>query len=262
MKKGVQLFTVRDHLGSSEEVYSSLKRIREMGYHAVQAYPISAVSEKKMQAMLDELGLTGCSASAELEEMAKDPGAVKRAVESAHLQRVNSIAIGTLPKEWRESAEGYHCFARQIDLVSKQLQSEGLHLLYHPHALEFFSLGKGKTGMDILTEETDPKGLFFALDTHWLAAAGVCVTDWLRRMRGRMDIVHLKDYAIVGGAEQVEDVHKRFAEVGEGNLNWPPILSVCREIGVEFAIVEQDICPGDPFESLAVSSKNLTGLGL
>lgn len=262
MKKGVQLFTVRDYLRSPEEVYSSLRRIRDMGYNAVQAYSIPAVSEEEMQAMLDELGLTGCSADAELEELAKNPGAVEKAIENARLHRVNAISIGTLPKEWRESGEGYHLFAQEINQVSRLLEGEGLHLLYHPHALEFFSLGQGKTGMDILTEETDPKGLYFALDTHWLTAAGVCVTDWLRRMRGRMDIVHFKDYAIVGGAERIEDVHKRFAEVGEGNLNWPPILSVCREIGVEFIIVEQDVCPGDPFESLAVSSRNLTKLRL
>ncbi len=262
MKKGVQLFTVRDYLNSPEEVYSSLKRIKEMGYNAAQVFPIPSVSEQEMQAMLDELDLTGCSANAELAELIADPAAVKRAVESARLQRVNAIAIGTLPKEWRESADGYHRFAQQINLVSRQLQSEGLHLLYHPHALEFFSLGQGKTGMDILTEETDPKGLYYALDTHWLTAAGVTVTDWLRRVQGRMDIVHFKDYAIVGGAERIEDVHKRFAEVGEGNLNWPPIISVCREIGVEFVIVEQDVCPGDPFDSLAVSSRNLTKLGI
>jgi sugar phosphate isomerase/epimerase len=52
------------------------------------------------------------------------------------------------------------------------------------------------------------------------------------------------------------------AEVGEGNLNWPGILAACKEANVEWYAVEQDICPGDPFESLAISYRNLAAMGL
>jgi len=51
-------------------------------------------------------------------------------------------------------------------------------------------------------------------------------------------------------------------EVGEGNLHWPGIREACREANVEWYAVEQDICPGDPFESLAVSYRNLVQMGL
>ncbi len=62
-----------------------------------------------------------------------------------------------------------------------------------------------------------------------------------------MSVVHFKDYKIVGGADPIEQVCKDFAEVGEGNLNWPAIIEACREVGVEAVIVEQDVCPRDPF---------------
>jgi sugar phosphate isomerase/epimerase len=52
------------------------------------------------------------------------------------------------------------------------------------------------------------------------------------------------------------------AEVGEGNLNWPAILDACREANVEWYAVEQDHCQRDPFESLAISYRNLSGMGL
>ena len=70
-----------------------------------------------------------------------------------------------------------------------------------------------------------------------------------------MHIVHLKDMAIKDG-QQV------FAEVGEGNLEWPEILQACREAGVEWYLVEQDTCQRDPFESLEISLRNLHRLGL
>lgn len=52
------------------------------------------------------------------------------------------------------------------------------------------------------------------------------------------------------------------AEVGEGNLNWPGILAACKEAGVKWYCVEQDKCQRDPFESLAISLRNLKEMGL
>ena len=77
----------------------------------------------------------------------------------------------------------------------------------------------------------------------------------IRKLKGRMPLVHLKDM-VMRGHEQL------MAEVGEGNLNWPAILDACREAGVVWYIVEQDTCQRDPFESLAISLSNLKAMGL
>ena len=65
----------------------------------------------------------------------------------------------------------------------------------------------------------------------------------------------MKDMAMHGG-EQF------YAEVGEGNLDWPGILAAAEEAGVQWYIVEQDICQRDPFASLAISFNNLKAMGL
>ncbi len=52
------------------------------------------------------------------------------------------------------------------------------------------------------------------------------------------------------------------AEVGAGNMNFLGILAACKRAGVEWYAVEQDFCAGDPFDSLAISYKNLLSLGL
>ncbi|MBS3764657.1 MAG: sugar phosphate isomerase/epimerase, partial [Planctomycetes bacterium] len=55
----------------------------------------------------------------------------------------------------------------------------------------------------------------------------------------------------------------RFAEIGEGNLNWDGIIEASEEGGVVYAMVEQDNCYGrDPFESLEISYRNLMEMGL
>ncbi|MEZ4661606.1 MAG: hypothetical protein R2911_28985 [Caldilineaceae bacterium] len=45
-------------------------------------------------------------------------------------------------------------------------------------------------------------------------------------------------------------------------MNWAGILAACKEAGVEWYAIEQDICQRDPFESLAISYKNLREMGV
>ena len=104
------------------------------------------------------------------------------------------------------------------------------------------SFGDGLIGLDILIRETDPEVVNFILDTHWMSCGGVVLADWIRKVEGRMKIIHFKDYAIEPGIESCEQVNKRFAEVGQGNIDWPSVVAACKETGVEYAVVEQDSC--------------------
>ena len=77
---------------------------------------------------------------------------------------------------------------------------------------------------------------------------------------GPIEPVRLKEAADQAGV--MKGSQQLYAEVGEGNLEWPAILDACREAGVEWYIVEQDTCQRDPFESLGLSLMNLRRLGL
>ncbi len=262
MDKGVQMFTVRDYMSDIAQVEQTLKRIRAIGYDSIQAATPDFMTHRQFKDMMNENGLKTFSANASFEKMRDRDEELEKAIEQAKIYDVKYIAIDTLPMEMRETKEGYYLFSKQANTLISKLKKEGLRLLYHPHALEFYSFGGGLKGMDIIMGETNPEGFYFSLDTHWLTCGGVSINDWLRKAKGRMELVHFKDYAIVGGAQSVETVCKNFAEVGEGNLDWPSIISVCQEIGVQSIAVEQDICPGDPFVSLEISFKNMTKLGL
>jgi sugar phosphate isomerase/epimerase len=114
-----------------------------------------------------------------------------------------------------------------------------------------------KTWLAQLYERADPGMLKAELDVYWIQAGGGDPADWIRRCAGRQPLLHLKDMTVGPGREP------RMAEIGEGNLNWPAILAAAAESGVEWYLVEQDHCYGrDPFESLAISYRNLRGMGL
>jgi hypothetical protein len=51
-----------------------------------------------------------------------------------------------------------------------------------------------------------------------------------------------------------------FAEVGTGVIDFEPVLRWGEENGVEWYIIEQDVCPGNPLDSLRVSIGNLQGM--
>jgi len=261
MKKGVQVFTVRDFISTPQQCKESYKKIADMGYDSVQCWSSGGMTAQETQDMLTEFGLVNCSAGGSFEEMLKCSTARAEAVKEAKTFNTKYIGVGTLPHEYRYTKDGFKRYAADLNTIAAELKKEGCALLYHHHALEFFSFGD-ENGMDIMVRETDPDGVYWTLDTHWLASGGVDPVLWIKNLKGRVPIIHFKDYGIVEGAIKIEDVHKCFAEVGRGNINWPPIVNAVRETGVEYVIVEQDTCLGNPFDSLQISYDSLVKFGV
>ena len=76
----------------------------------------------------------------------------------------------------------------------------------------------------------------------------------MRKLKGRCPLLHVKD--MEPGDEQF------FAEVGEGILDFQEIVAVAEEIGTEWLVVEQDASRRSPFESIAISYRNLAEMGV
>jgi hypothetical protein len=102
------------------------------------------------------------------------------------------------------------------------------------------------------------------LDVYWVAGAGADPAAWIRKAKGRIPLVHYKDFAINWKAEDVGlgSITKRYAEVGQGNINWENVAQATREAGCEWIFVEQDRTPGCAFESLKTSIDFINKLGV
>jgi len=261
MYKGAQTYTFRDFISDRKQFEQSLKRVKAIGYESLQHGTPPFMTAQETKAMLDDIGLLPCSSGAD-HRLMDDPAEVKKVIAIANVYGVKDIYTGSIPFDMADNADGYKKFAATLNAIGKKFIKDGCYITYHHHAMEFHSLGNGRTGMDILFEETDPSCVMFCLDTHWLAAGGVDPAEWILKVKGRMSIIHFKDYAIGGGGTMVEGVSKRYAEVGEGNLNWPKIVAACREAGVEHAVFEQDECARDPFDSMEISYRNMVKFGV
>jgi sugar phosphate isomerase/epimerase len=216
-----------------------------MGYRAVQLSALGPIETAELKKILDGEGLTVCATHEEYEMLRDQPQAM---IDKHKSLRCKYVAIGGMPKEYR-SAEGFARFAREASDVAARLADGGLTFCYHNHNFEFEKFGD-RTGFQILYTESDPTYFKGEPDTYWIQAGGGDPAHWIQWLAKRAPLIHLKDMTMQGWEQ-------KFAEVGEGNLNWPAILKACRTAGAVWYIVEQDICKRDPFESLAISLRNL-----
>jgi len=249
-----QLYTLRDHLKTPADIAQTLVRVRKIGYTLVQVSGLPPIDGKELRRMLDDAGLRAIGAHIGIERFRTD---FDNQVKFLHDVGSSYAAIPWLPAEERKDAAGWKRLAKEMTRIGKALRKEGIILQYHNHDFEFQRFS-GRTGLEILYAESDPEYLQAEIDTCWVARGGADPAWWCARLKGRLDQVHLKDTVMLEGQGAV------FAEVGEGNLNWPAILKACRSAGTKHYIVEQDLCPitKDPFKSLAISLRNLHKMGV
>lgn len=237
-----QLYTLRDFLKTPDEIGLTLKKVKEIGYSAIQASGVGPVDPKELKRMADEAGLKICASHISYDRLKEDLDAV---MEEHKVWDCNYVGLGIMPRQFWGTREGYLTFAKEFNEISKKIFHHGLKFIYHNHNLEFERFGD-ETGLDLLLLNTDPETFGVELDTYWIQAGGGNPVEWIKKVKGRMDVVHFKDMTVSG-------FNQLFAEIGEGNLNWHAIIDVCRETGVKWYAVEQDVCRRDPFESLQIS---------
>ena len=240
-----QLYTLREFTKTPADIAQTLKKVKDMGYEAVQTSALGPIDPKELKKIVDDLGLAICATHVPYERLRDDTAAI--AAEHI-LWGCKFPAIGGLPGSYR-NAEGFHKFAKEASEVARKLKSYGLTFGYHNHSFELEKFGD-KTGLRILYDESDPEAFTSEIDTYWVQHGGGDPAAWIRSLKGRAHIVHFKDMTMKGSTQIM-------AEVGEGNLNWPAILDACKEAGARWYIVEQDTCQRSPFESLAISLRNL-----
>jgi sugar phosphate isomerase/epimerase len=240
----VQLFTLRESCKNEPDFARTLDRVREIGYQAVQVSGVSGdIPAPTIRRLLEERGLVCCATHENGDLIRRSPEAIA--------DRLDALNCTITAYPWPanvdfSSEESVASLIADLDRSGAVLAARGQVLSYHNHAHEFYRLG-GRTILERIFAETKPTHLAAELDTYWVQAGGADPVAWINRVKGRMPIVHLKDYRVH------PDGTRDFAEIGNGNLDWKAIINACDSAGVRWFCVEQDTCPGDPFDSVRQS---------
>lgn len=251
-----QLYTLRAFCKTPDDIARTLARVKQIGYDAVQLSALGPIDPAELARLLRNEGLTCVATHTSLEAMKNETA---RVIDEHKLWGCGLTAIGGFfPKAEEFGLPLWEKFIADYNALARQFAAGGVSIGYHNHSHELARVDPspgGKTAMNLLLEKLDPS-VWMEIDTYWIAHGGGDPAAYIRRCKGRIPAVHLKDMGIKPDRTQY------MMEVGEGNLEWPTILAACKEAGVKWYIVEQDTCYRDPFESLALSLRNLRAMGV
>ncbi len=252
MKLGAQLFTVRSFCKTTDGISETLKRVADIGYTTVQVSGMCEYDPQWMAQQLQKNGLKCVLTHTAPDKILADPAGVCR---DHKLFDCHRIGVGMMPKA-DYSPEAYAAFVNGFLQAAKILKENGCKLYYHNHYHEFWKRENGVRILEQMLADFSEDLLGITFDTYWAQYAGADPAEWIERLSGRMECIHLKDLAMV-------EKEQRMAAVGSGNMNFPAILKAAERAKTKYLLVEQDDCYGeDPFVCLKKSYDYLTSLGL
>ena len=245
---GAQLYTVREQCRDAQGLDETLGRLEKIGYKTVQVSGIGPIPAKEIKAICDSHGMEIICTHRSLDDYENKMDEMiafhwELGVKLPGLGSMFSLCEVKTADEAKEQIE-------RLNRIARRLKAEGMTFCYHNHAFEFMKLG-GRYLMDYMLEYGE---FDFILDVYWLAYAGQDPAKFIRKIGSRAKVIHFKDLKMKGNTSV-------FGEIMEGNLDWDEIIAACDEAGALCAMVEQDVCDGDPVDSMAVSYRNLQTKG-
>lgn len=246
MKKpvmAIQLYTLRDHIKTAEDFDSTLKRLKEMGVNDVQISGIGDIPAEIQKEILDKYDMNVCITHKSIDWMRDDIDGIM-----AHHKTIgcDAIGIGSAPEESRGNSNAIRKFIAETNEIGKKFKENGLTFNYHNHHFEFYKLGDyAHCMMDMLIEETDPEYFYFIPDVAWIHYGGQDPVEVLKKLKGRVKVLHFKDYYID------ENGYRKFCSLGQGIVNLKECYDIACELEIPYIAYEQD-CDwkdGDPFKS-------------
>ncbi|MFJ5625053.1 sugar phosphate isomerase/epimerase family protein [Peribacillus loiseleuriae] len=246
-KFAAQLYTLRKEL--TNNFPGTLRELKKMGWEAVQMDGLRGYSAEEIAETLKETGLKTAGMHISLDRMKNDTDSV---IHECYLFGTKDIFCHYLDEE-KQNVEGYREAKRILLETAKQLNGIGFRVGYHNHEFELLSEVNGQNALDYLLTPVGNMFIYPEIDTYWAKYAGVDPLTYISKFPFRMPIIHLKDMK----AEESLKYPESLAEIGNGCIDFLPILQWGEKNGVEYYAVEQDVCEGNPLDSLNTSLENL-----
>lgn len=240
---GVQLYTVRADMAKDFE--GSLQKIAVIGYKEVEFAGYYNQSPKDVKGILDRYGLTAPSVHAPLADIQSK---LDQTIEAAKIIGHQFLICPYLVDTDRRTLDDYKRHAETFNRAGEACRKAGIQFGYHNHDFEFQAKDgeKGKTlPFDLLLAETDKNLVKIELDLYWISKAGQDPLAYINKHKDRFILFHVKD---------MDKTEKRgITEVGHGSIDFKTIFAKTPKGAIKHYFVEQDTCPGSPFDSIKIS---------
>jgi sugar phosphate isomerase/epimerase len=240
-KTGLALYTIRDAMGSDPA--AALAQAGATGYNWLEAAGYSdrafyGMKPAQFGRLVKRNGMELISTHNQIRPE-NDDIMIEDAVEAG----LKYMILPSLPHEWSSSIDGYKKAAEYFNRAGEKCKRAGLRFGFHNHQIEFMEID-GRVPYEVLLENTDPKLVLFEIDLAWITAAGKDPLVYFAKYPRRFELWHMKDLS----------PEKQDATLGEGIIDFKPILAKAKESGMKYWFLEQDNCrTHSPMESIAIS---------
>ena len=256
---GIQLYTLRNQI--SADTAGTIKAVADAGYKQVEPYGFPN-AEEMIKASKDN-GLAVNSSHFAWESVtAPDKKGVPpfaKILDSAKEAGLSHLVIPYIHGHNRKTLDDYKRLSDLFNKAAAKSKKVGIQLAFHNHSFEFQPIDGGKSGFDIFMEEFS-EDMKFELDVFWVKAGGVEPIELMKKLKGRVSQLHLKD--LKKGIELPKFgglPNDAFKELGNGRIPMEPIIEAAATAGVSHCHVEQDHSP-DPIKSIRQSMTYLKSL--
>ncbi|WP_235295846.1 sugar phosphate isomerase/epimerase family protein [Portibacter marinus] len=227
---GIQLYTLRDEMPKDPK--GTLKKVAEYGFNHIESYEgkdgmFWGMTNKEFKAYMDELGLKIVASHTNINE-----GLEKKAAEAAEIGMEYIICPYVGPQTSMDAWKG---ITDKFNKAGEICRKEGIQFAYHNHAYSFKAFS-GMIPHDYLMENTDPDLVKHEMDIYWVVTGGADPIDYLKKYPGRFKLCHVKDR--MKGVDAAES--QASTTLGTGVIDFPEILKVAKENGMEHYIMEQE----------------------
>ena len=277
---GLQLMMLKDQI-NEKGMYEVLRQVRELDIDAVEVSQVEMTDE-----LIEDLVRGRADFGVETAAMSASiaPGGngfaleteFDRAADACRRTGSRFLRIGMMPFSAMTSKQACEEWAASVEPYAARLAEQGVTLCYHNHHVDLIQF-EGERIFDIVRRVAP--SLLFEVDLHWVQRGGMAPLDMLKAYSGACKLIHVKDFRIAPlPAETVERFEAQdmdmkefygvflslaqFAEVGQGNMNWPELLPAAEEAGAEYFLIEQDDTYGrDPIDCIRESREYLASIG-
>jgi len=200
---------------------------------------------------LDESGLICTGTQDYYDDVMKSMDSV---IKSNDLWGSKYICVSGIPERFR-TPEGCLRMADEVNSTAARLRSCGKILQFHPVVTDY-QIAAGRLLVDLLMENVSAD-VQVLLDIYHVYKSGLDPAARIRSLKGRIDHVHFKDSAI---STEAAPQNTKLVPVGQGAINWAPVIRACLDTGVSYCFAEQEQWDRDPFECLRESYQFITGM--
>lgn len=253
---GLQLYTVRDAMQTDPS--GTLAKVAAIGYNSVEGATYTGTQQfygMDAKTFADELKKNnliipsahfrlGQEKTKGADTMGTMLHAWDKAVDDAATVGIKYMVCAYLAAEERGNIDHYKQLADQFNKAAETCKKAGIQFCYHNHDFEFVAQD-GQLPYDILLNNTDKDLVKMEIDLYWITKAKQDPIELIKKHPGRFPLWHIKDMD--------NTPQQAFAEVGSGIIDFKKIFECSKKAGLQYFFVEQDKCPGSPFDSITKS---------